>query len=116
MRTKSEKFLDTILGELRNAFYFVFQWAKAAATHWLRPAHEIKVGHMFACLTDRWPPFPARAKFFAALVRIAPTKNIDKRLIMLEARNAIATVLDNRTLAEMRALGRQRRKTLMYCI
>jgi len=37
---------------------------------------------------------------------------------MLEARNAIATVLDNRTLAEMRALAEndEEEESLMYCI
>jgi hypothetical protein len=33
---------------------------------------------------------------------------------MLEARNAIATVLDNRTLAEMRALAGKGAENLMY--
>jgi hypothetical protein len=35
---------------------------------------------------------------------------------MLEARNAIATVLDNRTLAEMRMLADSDEENLMYCI
>jgi hypothetical protein len=35
---------------------------------------------------------------------------------MIEARNAIATVLDNRTLAEMRALAGKDEDNLMYCI
>ncbi len=38
------------------------------------------------------------------------------RLDMLEARNAIATVLYNRTLAEMRALSGKDEDNLMDCI
>jgi hypothetical protein len=35
---------------------------------------------------------------------------------MLEARNAIATLLDNRTLAEMRALAVKHEDSRIYCI
>jgi hypothetical protein len=35
---------------------------------------------------------------------------------MLEARNAIATVLDNRTLAEMRALAGKDEENLLHCV
>ncbi len=35
---------------------------------------------------------------------------------MIEARNAIATVLDNRTIADMRALAEKDEENLMYCI
>ena len=38
------------------------------------------------------------------------------RLVMLEARNAIAMVLDNRSLAEMRALAAKSADNRIYCI
>ena len=38
------------------------------------------------------------------------------RLMMMDVRNAIAGILDNRTLAEMRNLSDADRQTLMYHI
>jgi len=46
----------------------------------------------------------------------ADMKTCPVRLIMLEARNAISSVLDNRTLAEMRALADPSELELMYHI
>jgi len=69
-------------------------------------------------LTGRSLHCLCKQKFLQRCDDCADEKHCCVRLIMLEARNAIATVLDNRTLAEMRALSEidEEEESLMYCI
>jgi Rrf2 family protein len=112
-----KKFLDTILGELRNAGFVNSKKGKGGGYTLARPAHEIRVGHIVRILDG--PLAPIQCASNTAYRRCDDCEDEKKcavRLIMLEARNAIATVLDNRTLADMRSLTECDEATLMFYI
>jgi Rrf2 family protein len=112
-----KKFLDTILGELRNAGLVFSKKGKGGGYTLARPAHEIKVGHIIRVLDGPLAPIACASKnSYRRCEDCADEKRCCVRLMMLEARNAIAAVLDNRTLADMRALADSDEENLMYCI
>lgn len=97
-----KKFLDAILADLRNAGFVQSRKGKEGGYRLARPAEEIRVGHVVRVLDGPLAPFPC-----ASRTRYEPCEDCDEatcqvRHMMLEVRNAIADVLDNRTLAEMR--------------
>jgi Rrf2 family protein len=112
-----KKFLDTILGELRNAGFVQSKKGKGGGYVLARPAHEIRVGHVIRVLDG--PLAPVNCASRTSYRRCDDCRDEQRcavRLMMLEARNALATVLDNRTLAEMRALTEIDDERLMYHI
>ncbi|MGC4025543.1 MAG: Rrf2 family transcriptional regulator [Mesorhizobium sp.] len=97
-----KKFLDAILVELRNAGFVQSRKGKEGGYRLARPAEEIRVGHVVRVLDGPLAPFPC-----ASRTRYEPCDDCDEetcqvRHMMLDVRNAIAEVLDNRTLLEMR--------------
>jgi Rrf2 family protein len=112
-----KKFLDTILGELRNAGFVNSKKGKGGGYTLARPAHEIRVGHVIRVLDGPLSPIQcASQSSYRRCDDCEDENHCAVRLIMCEARRAIATVLDNRTLAEMRALARTDDAQLMYYI
>ncbi|WP_034997201.1 RrF2 family transcriptional regulator [Beijerinckia mobilis] len=112
-----KKFLDTILGELRNAGFVNSRKGKGGGYTLARPAHEIMVGHIIRVLDGPLAPIQcASHSSYRRCDDCIDEKRCTVRLLMLEARNALATVLDNRSLAEMRALGEMDDANLMYYI
>lgn len=112
-----KKFLDTILGELRNAGFVNSKKGKGGGYTLARPAHDIKIGHIIRVLDG--PLAPIQCASVTSYRRCEDCRDETRcsvRLVMLEARNAIATVLDNRSLAEMRALQAADEPQLMYHI
>ncbi len=100
-----KKFLDTILGELRNAGFVNSKKGKGGGYTLAKPAHEIRVGHIIRVLDGPLAPIQCASKSaYRRCDDCTDEKECSVRLIMLETREAIATILDNRTLAEMRAL------------
>jgi Rrf2 family protein len=100
-----KKFLDTILGELRNAGFVNSKKGKGGGYTLAKPAHEIRVGHIIRVLDGPLAPIQCASKSsYRRCDDCTDEDTCSVRLIMLEAREAIATILDNRTLAEMRAL------------
>lgn len=100
----SKKFLDAILGELRNAGFVQSRKGKVGGYRLARPAEEIKVGHVIRVLDGPLAPIPC-----ASRTRYEPCEDCNEetcrvRKLMLDVRNAIAEVLDNRSLAEMRGI------------
>jgi Rrf2 family protein len=101
----SKKFLDHILTELRHAGLIYSKKGKGGGYALARPASEIRVGAIVRVLDGPLAPIPcASVTAFRPCEDCADLKTCAVRLIMVEARNAIAHVLDQRTLAEMRAL------------
>ena len=101
----SKKFLDHILTELRRAGLVYSKKGKGGGYALARPAHEIRVGAIVRALDGPLAPIPcASVTAFRPCDDCTDLKTCAVRLIMIEARNAIANVLDNRTLAEMRML------------
>jgi Rrf2 family protein len=97
-----KKFLDAILGELRNAGFVQSRKGKEGGYRLARPAAEIKIGHVVRALDGPLAPIQC-----ASLTRYERCEDCDEatcevRHMMLEVRHAIAAVLDNRSLAQMR--------------
>jgi Rrf2 family protein len=112
-----KKFLDTILGELRNAGFVQSKKGKGGGYVLARPAHEIRVGHVIRVLDGPLAPLSCASRTsYRRCDDCGDERRCAVRLMMLEARNALATVLDNRTLAEMRALTEIDDEHLMYHI
>ncbi|HZZ23463.1 MAG TPA: Rrf2 family transcriptional regulator, partial [Roseiarcus sp.] len=82
-----------------------------------RPAHEIRIGAIVRALDGPLAPIPcASVTAFRPCEDCGDLKSCSVRLIMVEARNAIANVLDRCTLADMRARSSVDDRTLMYHI
>jgi Rrf2 family protein len=113
----SKKFLDAILGELRVAGLVASKKGKGGGYALARPAHEISVGEIVRILDGPLAPIDC-----ASRTRYRPCRDCSDiahctvRLMMAEVREAIARVLDGRTLAEMRALGAAEIDGLTYHI
>jgi Rrf2 family protein len=112
-----KKFLDTILGELRNAGFVNSKKGKGGGYTLARPAGEIRVGHIIRVLDGPLAPIQCASRSaYRRCDDCTDEKRCGVRLIMLEAREAISAVLDNRTLAEMRSLALVNDTHLMYYI
>jgi Rrf2 family protein len=112
-----KKFLDTILGELRNAGFVNSKKGKGGGYTLARPAHEIKVGHIVRVLDGPLAPIQcASTTSYRRCDDCVDERRCGVRSIMLEARNAIADILDRRSLADMRALAELDEPQLMFHI
>jgi Rrf2 family protein len=101
-----KKFLDAILCELRNAGFVHSKKGKGGGYMLARPAEAIGVGNVIRVLDGPLAPIQCASKtVYRRCDDCADEKKCAVRLVMLEAREAIANVLDKTTLARMRALG-----------
>ena len=114
----SKKFLDHILTQLRHAGLVYSKKGKGGGYALARPAHEIRIGAIVRALDGPLAPISC-----ASVTAYRPCDDCGDlrsscpvRLIMVAARDAIANVLDRRTLAEMRALSPGGELALMYDI
>lgn len=112
-----KKFLDAILGELRNAGFVNSRMGKGGGYTLARPATEIVVGHIIRAIDGPLAPLPCVSR-----TQFHPCDDCDDfehcavRLVMLEAQRALSDVLDNCSLAEMRAIANAENGQLMYYI
>jgi Rrf2 family protein len=112
-----KKFLDAILGELRNAGLVHTKKGKGGGITLARPPSEIRVGHIVRVLDGPLAPLPCASKTaYRRCLDCGDEARCAVRLMMFEVRNAMSTVLDNRTLAEMRALTEADDRVAMYHI
>lgn len=101
-----KKFLDAILGELRNAGFVHSKKGKGGGYTLARSAEEIRVGAVIRVLDGPLAPIQCASRtVYRRCDDCADEQHCTVRLVMVQARDAIANVLDNRTLAQMRALG-----------
>lgn len=113
----SKKFLDQILTELRRATLVYSKKGKGGGYALARPAHQIRVGAIIRALDGPLAPIAcASVTAFRPCGDCADLATCPVRRVMIEARNAIANVLDNRTLAEMRMLTNPSDLAEMYHI
>jgi Rrf2 family protein len=101
-----KKFLDTILAELKNAGLLHSKRGKGGGYALGHPAGEVRVGHINPSVDGPLAPISCASR--TAYLRCedcTDEKQCAVRLMMLEVRQAISTVLDNRRLAEMRSLA-----------
>ena len=113
----SKKFLDHILTELRHAGFVYSKKGKGGGYALARPAGDIRVGAVIRVLDGALAPIPcASVTAFLPCEDCGDLRTCAVRQVMVEARNAIARLLDNRTLAEMRALTNPPELAEMYHI
>jgi Rrf2 family protein len=112
-----KKFLDAILGELRNAGFVHSRKGPGGGYTLARPAADIRVGHVIRVLDGPLAPIQC-----ASRTAFRPCDDCDDiercgvRQIMVQVRDAMSAVLDQRTLAEMRALTERDAGSLMFHI
>jgi len=97
-----KKFLDAILGELRNAGFVQSRKGKEGGYRLARPATEIKIGHVVRVLDGPLAPIACASRTRYQRCDDCDEATCQVRHMMLEVRQAIAEVLDNRSLAAMR--------------
>lgn len=102
-----KKFLDAILNELRQAGYLISKTGRGGGYMLGRPAEQIIVGDIIRKLDGPLAAVPCVSRnFYARCQDCRSEEDCQVRLLMLEAREALAQILDKRTLAQMQALGR----------
>ena len=103
--------------ELRNAHLVFSKKGKLGGYALAKPASEIRVGHIIRVLNGPLAPFPCAS---VTAYRPCPDCSNEKlctvRIVMQQARDALADVLDSRSLAQMRALGEPNEGQLTYQI
>lgn len=115
--TISKKFLDTILNELRGAGLVRSKKGKGGGYMLAKPASEIAVGEIIRVLDGPLAPIDcASRKFYRRCADCTDQETCPVRRLMLEVRDAIAHILDDRSLAEMRAMGDLDAKIVDYAI
>ena len=113
----SKKFLDHILTEMRHAGFVYSKRGRGGGYALARPANDIRVGEIIRVLDGPLAPILcASVTAFRPCTDCNDLSACSVRLVMIEARNAIAAVLDNRTLAELRARTNPRELVDMYHI
>ena len=100
----SKKFLDHILTALRHGGLVYSRKGKGGGYALAKPAEQISVGTIVRILDGPLAPIPcASVTAFRICDDCVDPEACAVRLIMTEARNALAEVLDNRSLADLRA-------------
>eukprot|EP01037_Dinobryon_pediforme_P017849 gene17849-18078_t len=112
-----KKFLDSILGELRNAGMVHSKKGRGGGYVLAKPASEIMIGQIIRALDGPLAPIPCASRVFYRRCDDCVTEaKCTVRLMMMEVRNAIADVLDHRSLAEMRELDDTEDNAYIYHI
>lgn len=112
-----KKFLDAILGELRNAGMLSSKKGKAGGYMLARSADSITIGSIIRALDGPLAPITCASR--SAYTPCDDCKDVEAcqvRLMMVEVRDAISQVLDERSLADMRDLGENAMAAFTYQI
>ncbi|KQT86099.1 Rrf2 family transcriptional regulator [Aurantimonas sp. Leaf443] len=101
----SKKFLDTILGDLRNAGFVHARKGRNGGYALSRPAAEIRVGHVLRVLDGPLAPISCASRTaYRRCDDCADVERCSVRLVMLEVRDAMSAILDGKTLEELKAM------------
>lgn len=101
-----KKFLDAILNELRQAGYLISKPGRGGGYMLAVPPEKIIVGDIIRRLDGPLAAVPCVSRnFYARCQDCKSEEDCRVRRLMLEAREALAQVLDARTLADMQKLG-----------
>jgi Rrf2 family protein len=110
-----KKFLDAILGELRNAGILHSKKGKGGGYMLARPADKIFVGEIVRALDGPLAPIACASRNFYRPCDDCPDQAACAvRLMMLEVREAVASVLDHRTIADLRDLVTNEMDAFVY--
>jgi Rrf2 family protein len=97
-----KKFLDAILGELRNAGFVQSRKGKEGGYRLAKLPAEIKIGHVVRVLDGPLAPISCASRSQYQRCDDCDEATCQVRHMMLEVRHAVAELLDNRSLAAMR--------------
>ena len=97
-----KKFLDAILGELRNAGFVQSRKGKEGGYRLAKLPSEIKIGHVVRVLDGPLAPISCASRSQYQRCEDCDEATCQVRHTMLEVRHAVAELLDNRSLAAMR--------------
>jgi len=112
-----KKFLDAILGELRNAGLVHSRKGRGGGYVLARSPAKISVGEIVRALDGPLAPIACASRNFYRPCADCPDEtHCSVRLMMLEVRDGIARLLETRTLADMRAAAEIGLDTLNYVI
>jgi Rrf2 family protein len=101
-----KKFLDAILGELRTAGFVHSKKGRGGGYVLARSPDNIRIGDIVRALDGMLAPIGCASKaFYRRCDDCDPTRPCGVQVVMSQARDAISSVLDARTLSEMRSLG-----------
>ena len=101
-----KKFLDAILGELRNAGIVYSRKGPGGGYRLARAPHEIKIGHVIRIIDGPLAPIACASRTAYQPCRdCKDVRACNVRLTMTKVRDAMSAVLDRITLAEMVAFG-----------
>jgi Rrf2 family protein len=104
-----KKFLDAILGELRNAGIVQSQKGPGGGYRLARVPSEIRIGHVIRTIDGPLAPIACASRTAYQPCRdCRDVKACSVRLMMTKVRDAISDVLDRVTLADMIAKGGRR--------
>jgi Rrf2 family protein len=112
-----KKFLDAILGDLRNAGIVRTKKGPGGGYMLARTPSEIKVGHVIRTLDGPLAPIACASRTaYQPCQDCDDVKTCAVRLAMAKVRDAMADILDRLTFADMLALDGGRKAALMYHI
>ena len=101
----SKKFLDAILAELRHSGFVFTRKGRGGGYCLTRAPEEIMIGHVLRVLDGPLAPIHCASRTAYHRCDDCPDENACAvRLTMLEVREAIADVLDKKSLAAMRKM------------
>jgi Rrf2 family protein len=101
-----KKFLDAILGELRNAGIVYSRKGRGGGYRLARPASEIRLGEVVRALDGPIAPIAcARRTSYQPCQDCADVKRCKVRLAMTKVRDAMSDILDTTTVADMLLFG-----------
>lgn len=104
-----KKFLDAILGELRNAGFVHSKKGRGGGYILAKPAADIMVGQVIRALDGPLAPLACASRSYYRRCEDCPTEGACAiRLLMVEVRNSIADILERRSLATLRDSGDER--------
>jgi Rrf2 family protein len=107
-----KKFLDAILGELRNAGIVQSQKGPGGGYRLARIPSEIKIGQVIRTIDGPLAPIACASRTaYQPCQDCSNVKACSVRLMMTKVRDAISDVLDTVTLADMIAKGGRRNLT-----
>ena len=116
-QTIPKKFLDAILLELKNAGLLHSKKGKGGGYQLARPAESIMVGHVVRVLDGPLAPIPCASRTaFRPCLDCADPQACAIRSIMLDVRDAVATILDQASLLDLAARAGTVENVLMYDI
>jgi Rrf2 family protein len=101
-----KRFLDAILGQLRNAGLVRSRKGPGGGYALTRPPEQIRVGQIIRVLDGPFAPIGCASRTaYQPCEDCGDIERCTVRLLMTQVRDAMASVLDRRTLAEMRAMA-----------